>query len=121
MSEWFNRTPQPGDEGRLVLKSNSNITIPVKILRAVEGVVTFDVYIGELETANTFYTSDWIFQIQNPVLPTAFGSVIKSRNGFMVLTSSGWGNYEYAVEAEHVDRNHFDVIFDAGKQGSEIV
>lgn len=76
---WRDTEPVEGAIGRLVLKSDSSVTVPIKVLNAFQNdpprVACF--VEGASDWHMWFALQDWKFQVEQPPLPTAWGSIIE--------------------------------------------
>ena len=74
---WRDTEPIEGAVGRLVLWTDMAVTLPVTI--GYVGPKGIEVRIPGTTHSNGMDQSDWFFQVEQPPLPTAPGSVIEHK------------------------------------------
>jgi hypothetical protein len=117
---WRDATPTDGAVGRLVLKADPSVVLPVTIVDADEDGPM--VRITGTSSGNVMNGAEWTFQVEQPPLPTTPGSVVKQGDALFVLTAEDEQLPWYDVitgKIRHASKmDGATVLFDAGAVGS---
>ena len=120
---WRDTDPIKGAIGRLVLKADAAVVLPVVIRDTHAGRYTVVIRGDKAGYTRSFIPAFWTFQVEQPPLPTTPGSVIRWTNDFddsenlIVLDDRGqWGNADYAPPTSRITT--WQIVSDTGPVGS---
>jgi hypothetical protein len=111
---WRAAVPAKSAVGRLVLKTDAAITLPVTVHSFSD--TWLNVQVGTALGLVTMHGPDWIFQVAIPPLPTTAGSSVWWHRGgvksALILTANGWGNPDSAPKLGAIE--DWTLIHDTG-------